>query len=128
MIIIRSGGVYMELENIKKVIKESAECASKKVCDVTNKAKIKFALANLQSDVDELYEKLGKLHYEAVAYGADTGAKESAIINRIDSIKADMEILKAEVGTFPKKSKPCPRCGKDIPNSSSFCPFCGKEM
>ena len=118
----------MELNEIAKIISDAAATAGKKAEDAANRAKVKFALANLQSDLDELYEKLGKLHYEAVAYGADTGAKESAVINRIDSIKADMEILKAEVGTFPKKSKPCPRCGKAIPNSSSFCPFCGKEM
>ena len=122
------GGITMELENIKKVIKDSAKKAGEKACDVANKAKIKFALANLESDVDELYEKLGRLHYETVVHGTDNGAKESALINRIGSINADMEILKSEVGTFPKKGKICERCGKNIPKNSTFCPFCGKEM
>ncbi len=118
----------MGFDDIKKAVGEGASAACKMAGDIANKTKIKFALANLQDDVDELYEKLGKLHYEAVAFGADTGARESAIINKIDSIMADMEILKAEVGTFPKRGKLCPRCGKTVPKSSSFCPFCGKEI
>lgn len=118
----------MDFENIKAAVKDTANTAGKKAGEIANKTKIRFALANLQSDLDELYEKLGKLHYDAVVSGISNGTKESAIITKIDSIKADMEILKAEVGTFPKKGKPCPECGKTIPNSAAFCPYCGKEI
>ena len=106
----------------------AASNAGKKARDVANKTKIRFALANLQSDLDELYEKLGKLYYEAVVTGANNGTKESAIITKIDSIKADMEILKAEVGMFPKRGKMCSECGKIIPKNAEFCPYCGKEL
>ncbi len=118
----------MELENIKKTVKDTAKEVGKATCDVANKAKIKFALANLQSDLDELYEKLGRLYYESVAKGAINGTKESAIITKIDSIRADMEILKAEVGIFPRRGKICPDCEHTIPKNASFCPYCGKEM
>jgi|GEM_PF-2534332 len=118
----------MEINDIKAAVKETAQNAGKKAGEIANKTKIKFALANLQSDLDELYEKLGKLYYEAVATGANNGTKESALITKIDSIKADMEILKAEVGMFPKKGKNCPGCGKIIPKNATFCPFCGKEL
>ena len=61
----------MGFDDIKKAVGEGASAACKMAGDIANKTKIKFALANLQDDVDELYEKLGKLHYEAVAFGAD---------------------------------------------------------
>ena len=118
----------MDFNDIKKTISETASSTGKKAGELVNKTKVRFALANMQTDLDELYERLGKLHYDALSTGADNGTKESALITKIDSLKADMEILKAEIGLFPKRGKECPHCGKAIPKSSTFCPYCGKEV
>ena len=118
----------MDINDIKKAVSDTASAAGSKAREVANKTKIKFALANMQTDLDELYEKLGKLYYEAVSSGAVNGTKESAIITKIDSLKTDMEILKAEIGLFPKKGKICPECAKTIPKNAEFCPYCGKEI
>ncbi|MBQ7670980.1 MAG: zinc-ribbon domain-containing protein [Clostridia bacterium] len=118
----------MNFENVKKTVCETADAAGKKVCDIANKTKIKFALANMQGDLDELYEELGRLYYSEISDGVENLAKRDAIIAKIDTLKADMEILKAEVGTFPKRGKICPVCGKNVPKSSAFCPYCGKEF
>ena len=118
----------MDLNNIKKAVTDAAEAAGKKAADAANRAKVKFALANLQSDLDELYEQLGKLYYEAVSAGKNNGTKESAVIAKIDSIKTDMEILKAEAGIAPKNSKICAECGKAIPKNAVFCPYCGGKL
>ena len=117
----------MDMNDIKATIRDAASTAGRKAGEIANKTKIKFALANLQGDLDELYEKLGRLYYEAVTQGINNGTKESAIITKIDSIKDDMEILKAEIGEFPRKGKICRHCGKNIPKNSSFCPYCGKD-
>ena len=106
---------------------DTAESAGKKACEAANKAKIKFALANMQSDLDELFEELGRLYYSSISTGASNGTKESAVITKIDSLKSDMEILKAEVGVFPRKGKICAACGKTIPKNAGFCPYCGEE-
>ncbi len=116
----------MDLKDIKKAVSDTASTAGKKAADLANKTKVRFALANMQAELDELYEKLGKLHYDAVVSGISNGTKESAIITNSDSLKADMEILKAEIGLFPKKGKVCASCGKTIPKNSEFCPYCGK--
>ena len=118
----------MDLNDIKKTVSDTASNAGKIVSDFANKTKVRFALANMQAELDELYEKLGKLYYDAISTGANNGTKESAILTKIDSIKADMEILKAEIGLFPKKGKVCASCGKTIPKNSDFCPYCGKEL
>ncbi len=118
----------MELNNIKRAVTETALNAGKKAGEVANKTKIRFALANMQSDLDELYEKLGKLYYEAISKGTENGTKESAVIAKIDSIKADMEVLKAEIGLFPRSGKVCGACGKTIPKNAEFCPYCGEKF
>ena len=118
----------MDLNNIKKTVSDAAAAAGKTAADTLNRAKVRFALANLQSDLDELYEKLGKLYYEGISTGKSNGTKESAIIAKIDSIKTDMEILKAEVGMAPKKGKVCTTCKRAIPKNASFCPYCGEEL
>ena len=118
----------MEFKDIQKAVAETASAAGKKAGDIANKAKIRFALANMQSDLDELYEKLGKLYYQSFATGANNSAKESALISKIESLKTDMEILRAEIGLYPKSSRECPVCGKSVPKNAEFCPFCGKEI
>lgn len=118
----------MDLKDIKKAFSDTASTAGKKAGEVANKTKIRFALANMQTDLDELYERLGKLHYDSISTGVDNGTKESALITKIDSLKSDMEILKAEIGLFPKRGKVCSYCGKTIPKNSEFCPYCGKDV
>ena len=118
----------MDFKDIKKTVSETASTAGKKASDFANKTKVRFALANMQSDLDELYEKLGKLYYDAISTGAVNGTKESAVITKIDSIKADMEVLKAEIGLFPRRGKICTACGKTIPNNAEFCPYCGEKL
>ena len=118
----------MELNNLKKAVSDAVTAAEKKAADTANRAKVRFALANLQSDLDEQYEKLGKLYYEAIASGVNNGTKESAVIAKIDSIKTDMEILKSEIGMAPKRGKICAACGKAIPKGAAFCPYCGEKM
>ena len=114
--------------SFKKALSRTASAAGQKAGDLANKTKIRFALANMQAELDELYEKLGKLHYDAISKGTDNGTKESALITKIDSLKSDMEILKAEIGLFPKRSKICPVCGKAVPKNADFCPYCGNEI
>lgn len=114
-------------DDISKNVAKAAKIATQKTGDFINQGKIKFALANLQSDLDELYEELGRLHYDNVSLGVSHGAKEAAIIRKIDSLKADMEILKAEVAKAPKE-RICPECHKTVKNGLSFCPFCGEKI
>ena len=114
--------------SFKKTLSRTASAAGQKAGDLANKAKIRFALANMQAELDELYEKLGKLYHDAISTGKDNGTKESALITKIDSLKADMEILKAQIGLFPRRSKICPICGKTIPKNADFCPYCGNDI
>ena len=81
---------------------KGAKYAGKKAGELTNTAKIRFALANLQADLDELYEKLGKLRYESICQGEDSD-KEAILVEKIDSVKDNMEILKAELAASKKK-------------------------
>ena len=118
----------MDFNDIKRAVSDTASAAGKKAGDIANKTKVRFALANMQAELDELYERLGKLHYDAISTGADNGTKESALITKIDSLKSDMEILKAEIGLFPKKGKVCEFCGKTVPKNAEFCPYCGKDI
>lgn len=115
------------LDDITKNVSKAAKLASKKTEVAINRGKIRFALANLQSDLDELYEELGQLRYDSVSLGAANGSKEAAVIRRIDSLKADMEILKAEL-TKNAKENVCPNCNKVVKKGLSFCPFCGEKL
>lgn len=115
------------IDGITKNVAKAAKTATKKTEEVINKGKIKFALANLQSDLDELFEELGRLRYDSVSLGVSHGSKEAAVIRKIDSIKADMEILKAEL-TKNAKENVCPECSKTVKKGLSFCPFCGEKL
>ena len=114
-------------DDISKNVAKAAKIASQKTGEFINQGKIKFALANLQSDLDELYEELGRLHYDNVSLGVSHSAKEAAVIRKIDSLKADMEILKAEIAREAKETI-CPECLKTVKKGLSFCPYCGENI
>lgn len=120
--------VFMEFfEKATRVIGKYADSAGKKAGEITARAKIRFALANLQGDLDELYEKLGAIRYDAVKSGFDNGSRERAAIAKIDRIKADMELLKAELEVSKLEGK-CHMCGEKVAKGSEFCPYCGEDL
>lgn len=114
------------INEITETMSKAAECASKKGGELLNRGKIRFALANLQSDLDELYEKLGKMRYEEISTGSVDAETEEKIISKIDSVMTDMEILKAELMT--SGAAVCPACGKSVKKNTSFCPYCGEKL
>lgn len=113
-------------DKMSKTVSSAAKSAEKKAGQLANTAKIKFALANMQTDLDELYEKLGRCRYEAIS-GISTDAGEMALIKKIDSLKADMELLKAELSRA-KNERVCPVCKKGAASNLSFCPYCGSKL
>lgn len=114
-------------DDITKNVTKAAKIATKKTNDAINRGKIRFALANLQSDLDELYEELGRLRYDSISLGSPHGSREAAVIRKIDSVKADMEILKAEL-TRGNPDNTCPECKKPVKKGLSFCPYCGENL
>ena len=117
------------VNDIAKKVSKVACDAGKKGGELVNKGKIRFALANLQSDLDELYEKLGRMRYDALTTGYFDDDKEIEIITKIDSVLDDMEILKAELKAGAASSSlGCPKCGKSVKKNTAFCPYCGEKL
>lgn len=114
------------INDIVETVSKAVECAGKKGGELLNRGKIRFALANLQSDLDELYEKLGKIRYEEIVMGKVDAEEEENILSEIDSVKTDMEILKAELVT--SQIPVCPACGKSVKKNASFCSNCGEKL
>ncbi len=114
-------------ENAAKTVGRYAEKAGKKAGEMTNRAKIRFALANLQDDLDELYAKLGEIRYETLTTGHDNASREHAAVTKISAIKADMEILKEELRATDSTAV-CPTCKKKLSKNSEFCPYCGNKL
>ena len=112
-----------------EVAKKVSDCAAqtgKKAGEITNRAKIRFALINMQSDLDELYEKLGSIRYDTVENGAGNESREKACINKIRRLKNDMDILRAEL-ELAHRENVCANCGEKITKNALYCPFCGEE-
>ena len=117
----------MDFDKIGDQITKTAAKAGRFAKETANTAKIKFALANLQGDLDEMYEELGRLHYNALISGSVMTKKEDAVIEKIAQIKADIDVLKAEL-EMSKAANICPECGKKTSKGQSFCPYCGTEL
>lgn len=114
-------------DKVVRVVGSYAHDAGKKAGEVTNRAKIRFALANLQGELDELFEKLGAIRYDTVKNGHDNASRERAAVAKIDRVKADMEILKAELEASKLDGR-CHMCGEKVAKDSEFCPYCGEDL
>lgn len=120
----------MDFDKLSGKLAKAATKAGDFAKETANTAKIKFALANLQGDLDEMYEELGRLHYNALISGSPMTKKEDAVVEKIAQIKADIDVLKAEIemGKATKAENICPECGSKTTKKQSFCPYCGTKL
>lgn len=88
-------------ENFKKNIGKLADKTAKKTRELTDTAALKLKIANKEADRDIEYAKLGKLAYAKLKEleGVDPTeltANISASLEKLDTILAELEALKAE--------------------------------
>lgn len=105
----------------------------KHTADKTNKiakeTKTKMKMNEYKSEIESIYEDIGKIVYQKHVREEDINIKEDLqeYCDRIDGLAKKVEECRMEILTI-KDKKQCPSCNTEIEKEAKFCPKCGKEQ
>ena len=112
-------------DNIKEVVKDTAQTISKKSGELVEKSKIQYEIFDLNRDVKKLYCEIGKLTYRSVECDEDNSAE---IQEKCDIAKAKLAKIEILRNGEDEAEFACPVCGKPNNADSSYCSSCGVNM
>ena len=116
------------MECYDKLGKKTSE-ANKTTVDKTGKlakeTKIKFKMSDLKSQINDIYQEIGKIVYEKHV------KKEEISMNELEEQCTKIDVLSDEIEDLQKQTlelrdkKLCTNCFKEIEKNAKFCPSCG---
>ncbi len=122
------------VENLKKGAEkafDSAEnvtkAAIKKTSESVNTLKLKYAIKDIENNMDSVYKELGKMLYNEYENGAEFEGEYKEKCEKIEGFLSEIDVLRAKIAEISNKQI-CPNCGKSNEIDAKFCSGCGEEM
>lgn len=117
------------LEKIGSVASETYKYTTEKTSKFAKETKTKMKINEYRSQIDDLYEKIGKEVYEQHIREEkiDIESEILEICKEIDRLSDKIEKAKEEVLNL-KDKKQCPNCYCEISVDANYCPNCGAEQ
>ena len=112
--------------DIKKGFTKAAIKTKETSENVVEIAKLKYKLAELKSDIDENYKKIGKLVYNADE-DSDISEEIASICTAITEMSEKRDDMQENLNVLLNK-KQCPECGMKLDKDFDFCPTCGYKF
>ena len=108
-----------------KTYKEATEKTNK----FAKETKLKIAMNDNKSKIEDIYEEIGRKVYEKHVRDADVDISEliQEDCSRIDVLADEIEIARKEILSL-KDKKQCPNCSYEIDLDYHYCPNCGKKQ
>lgn len=112
-------------DKLGKKASEAYKITADKTGKLAKETKIKFKMGDLKSQVNEIYEEIGKKVYEKHV------KKEEISINDLEEECIKIDVLSDEIEDLLKQclelkdKKTCVKCFKEIEKDAKFCPSCG---
>lgn len=122
----------MKMEFFDKLGKKASE-AYKVTADKTGKiakeTKLKFRIGELKTQINDIYEEIGKKVYEKHVREEDICIKKDLEeqCTKIDVLSDEIDSLLKECLEL-KDKKQCKNCYKEIEKDDKFCPNCGEKQ
>ena len=96
-------------------------------------------LGGKRHDLDKAFEDLGRQAYTMIAEGSLQHESLAEVRQKIDDLQAQIKTLEEEIAEVRIGDKtpevkvtaverPCPSCGKNVPEGMQFCGHCGHAM
>ena len=115
-------------DKLGKKASEAYKITADKTGKIAKETKMKFKMNDLKSQINEIYEEIGKNVYEKHV------KKENISINDFEEECTKIDVLSDEIEGLLKEcldlkdKKQCPKCYKEIEKHAKFCPSCGEKQ
>lgn len=108
---------------------EAYKVTADKTGKIAKEAKIRIKMGELKSEVNDIYEDIGKIVYEKHIReeGYDISKELEEYCIKIDIINDEIESYLKECLEL-KDRKQCPNCYTKIEKGANFCPECGAKQ
>ncbi|MDD3303514.1 MAG: zinc ribbon domain-containing protein [Clostridia bacterium] len=116
---------------ISKIVGKTATDTYNTVADKSGKvfedAKLKLSIADKETEIEKVYEEMGKTIYDSYKNGEDIGKVFTKEAKKIDKFLAEIDDMNKKI-LFNKGLRACDSCGEIISNECTFCQSCGKKQ
>lgn len=116
-------------DKLGKKASEAYKVTADKTGKIAKETKIKFKIGELKTQINDIYEEIGKKVYEKHIREEDICIKKDLEeqCTKIDVLSDEIEGLLKECLAL-KDKKQCPNCYKEIEKEAKFCPSCGAKQ
>ena len=116
-------------DKLGKKASEAYKATADKTGKLAKETKLKFKIGDLKSQINDIYEEIGKKVYEK-----HIREEEICIKKDLEEQCTKIDVLSAEIDNLLKQclelknQKQCPKCYKQIDKEAKFCPYCGEKQ
>ena len=115
-------------DKLGKKASEAYKITADKTGKLAKETKIKFKMSDLKSQINDIYQEIGKIVYEKHVKKEEISMSEvEEQCTKIDVITDEIEDLQKQTLELRDK-KLCTNCFKEIEKNAKFCPSCGAEQ
>lgn len=116
-------------DKLGKKASEAYKITADKTGKIAKETKLKLKMNELKSQVNDIYEEIGRKVYEKHIREENISIKNDleAECTRIDVLSDEINELLQECLNL-KDKKQCPKCYKEIEVEDNFCPNCGEKQ
>lgn len=108
-------------------IKKGAGVVADKTKKIALIAQLKLDIRLNQADLNEEFERLGRLYFYQQTAQADNAKKIEAILIKCEEIKKKINELKTTLAELEGKEL-CKHCGSVIKADAPYCSRCGQKL
>mgnify|MGYP003296614290 CR=1 FL=1 len=114
-------------EEILNKAKQGAEVVGRKTSDLVEITRLKMALNDVEKDIAETFEGLGRLIYDARKSGEDVEDMIVSCIENVDDLNNEADMIRDQICCY-KNMRKCKECGAVNAVDAEFCNKCGAKL
>lgn len=116
-------------DKLGKKASEAYKVTADKTGKIAKETKLKFKIGELKTQINDIYEEIGKKVYEKHIREEDICIKKDLEeqCTKIDVLSDEIDTLLKECLAL-KDKKQCQKCYKEIEKDDKFCPNCGEKQ
>ena len=116
-------------DKLGKKASEAYKVTADKTGKIAKETKLKFRIGELKTQINDIYEEIGKKVYEKHVREEDICIEKDLEeqCTKIDVLSDEIDTLLKECLAL-KDKKQCQKCYKEIEKNDKFCPNCGEKQ
>lgn len=116
-------------DKLGKKASEAYKVTADKTGKIAKEAKLKLKVGELKSEINNIYEEIGKIVYQKHIREDDFDISKDVdeYCTRIDCLSDEIDTILKQCLEL-KNKKQCPKCFVEMELEAKFCPECGEKQ